>query len=399
MERKWYRPDTWGSIVEKENPAQRIIARDEGYSVGSDYNITYAQAFEKLETVNRGTNMIVSACSSLDYDVKDKKEGIIKNIRVKQLLTLLNYSPNPYQTQQDFRTNIFTDFILEGNIFLYWDGAGLYHLPANKVEIVPHPKTFVEKYVYNSQQDFSPDEIIHIKDLSSSTIYRGTSRLSAALRNIKILYKMQEFQESFFDNGAISGIIITTDNTLSTASKEKTIAYWQSRYSMKNGAKRPLILDSGLKPEPLSQATFQDMDFDNSIETHDTKILKALGVPPLLLDGGNNANISPNLRLFYLETILPIVHKYVSGMERFFGYDISPVTSTVSALQPELKDVAAYYTTLVNGGVITPNEAREELRYEKSAEPQANELRIPANIAGSASNPSEGGRPQSPKKE
>jgi HK97 family phage portal protein len=210
---------------------------------------------------------------------------------------------------------------------------------------------------------------------------------------------MQEFQESFFDNGAISGIIITTDNTLSIASKEKTIAYWQSKYNSKNGAKRPLILDSGLKPEPLSQATFQDMDFDNSIATHDRKILKALGVPPLLLDGGNNANISPNLRLFYLETILPIVHKYVSGLERFFGYDISPVTANVSALQPELKDLAAYYTTLVNGGVITPNEAREELRYEKSDEPQADELRIPANIAGSASNPSQGGRPVAPKKE
>lgn len=399
MERKWYNPNTWGSIVEKENPAQSIIARQEGYNVSSDYTISYEQAFDKLETVNRGTNMIVSACSSLDYDIKDKKEGVLKNIRLKQLQNLLNFSPNPYQSQQDFRVNIFTDFILEGNIFLYWDGVSLYHLPASNVDVIPHPTTFVEKYVYNSEKDFYPNEIIHIKDLNSSSIYRGTSRLTAALRNIKILYKMQEFQESFFDNGAISGIIITTDNTLSTAAKEKTIAYWQSKYNSKNGAKRPLILDSGLKPEPLSQATFQDMDFDNSIATHDRKILKALGVPPLLLDGGNNANISPNLRLFYLETILPIVHKYVSGLERFFGYDISPVTANVSALQPELKDLAAYYTTLVNGGVITPNEAREELRYEKSDEPQADELRIPANIAGSASNPSEGGRPVAPKKE
>lgn len=398
-EQKWYDPRSWGSIIEKENPAQSIIATEQGYGIPSDFTITYAQAYEKLETVNRGTNMIVSSCSSLDYDIKEKRDGVVKNMRLKQLQTLLNHSPNPYQSQQDFRNNIFTDFILEGNIFLYWDGVGLYHLPAANMEIVPDPKTYVSKYVYSSQQEFYPDEIIHIKDLSSSSIYRGTSRLASALRNIKILYKMQEFQESFFDNGAISGIIITTDNTLSTAAKEKTIAYWQSRYNTKNGAKRPLILDSGLKPEPLSQATFQDMDFDNSIATHDTKILKALGVPPLLLDGGNNANISPNLRLFYLETILPIVTKYVSGIERFFGYDVSPVTANVSALQPELKELAAYHSTLVNGGILTPNEARVELRYNKSTEPQADELRIPANIAGSASNPSEGGRPPAAKKE
>jgi phage portal protein BeeE len=120
--------------------------------------------------------------------------------------------------------------------------------------------------------------------------------------------------------------------------------------------------------------------------------LKSLGVPPILLEGGNNANIAPNLRLFYLETVIPIVNKLVSGLERFFGYDIQAVTASVSALQPELKDIASYYTTLVNGGVLTPNEARIELRYEEK--PGNNDLRIPANIAGSASNPSEGGRPK-----
>jgi hypothetical protein len=109
------------------------------------------------------------------------------------------------------------------------------------------------------------------------------------------------------------------------------------------------------------------------------------------LQGGNNANIAPNLRLFYLETVLPIVRLYVSALERYFGYDVGEVTSNVSALQPELKDVAAYHSTLVNGGVITPNEARIELRYPTITGNDT--LRIPANIAGSAANPSEGGRP------
>jgi len=205
---------------------------------------------------------------------------------------------------------------------------------------------------------------------------------------------MQTFQDQFFENGAVAGIVLTTENTLSQIAKEKTINSWSQKYSPKNGARRPMILDSGLKPSPISSATFQEMDFDTSIKTHDIKILKALGIPPLLLDGGNNANISPNLRLFYLETVMPIVTKYVSAMERFFGYDIGAITSSVSALQPELKDVAAYHSTLVNAGILTPNEARIELRYEKLD--GADEIRIPANIAGSASNPSEGGAPKKP---
>lgn len=389
----WYNPRTWFADSEKLNPAQEIIYRQEGSFIGTEFQLTYATAFDKLECVNRGVNMIVSACSSLDYDVKDKKiDGVVQGTRQKQLNTLLNFTPNPYQSAQDFRNNLFTDFVLEGNMFMYWDGVHLYHLPASRVIVETDPKTFVSAYTYMSQIRFKPNEIIHIKDLNSTSIYRGASRLQSADRNIKILYKMQTFQEQFFENGAVTGLIFTSDNTLSQIAKDKTIQNWQARYSPKNGARKPMILDSGLKPYSDLTQSFTEMDFDTSIKTHDAKILKALGVPPILLEGGNNANISPNLRLFYLETILPIAVKFTSAIERYFGYDVQPITATVSALQPDLKDIAAYHTTLVNGGILSPNEARVELRYE--AKPGADDLRIPANIAGSAANPGVGGAPR-----
>ena len=376
----------------KFNPAQSDIVAEQGYNIGTNSTVNYLNAFERLEAVNRGVNMIVSASTSLDFDIKDKKiDGVVSGVRQKTLNTLLNYAPNPYQSALEFRTNIFTDFVLEGNIFIYYDGVYLYHLPAASVEIEPDPKTYVKQYTYNRNIVLRPEEVIHIRDVSSRSIYRGTSRLASADRNIQILYKMQQFQEQFFDNGAVSTLVITTDNTLSEIAKEKTINRWLTKYSPKNGAKRPMILDSGLKPYGNLTESFKEMDFDTSIHTHDTKILKALGVPPVLLDGGNNANIAPNLRLFYLETVLPIVLKYVSAMERYFGYDISPVTNTVSALQPDLKDIAAYHSTLVNSGILSPNEARIELRYD--AKPGNDDLRVPKNIAGSAANPSEGGAP------
>lgn len=392
----WYNPNTWFAS-EKANPAQEIISLEQGWNIGTDTSITYQQAFDKLETVNRGTSMIVSGCSGLDYDIKDKvHDGVVNGIKAKTLNTLLNFRPNPYQSAQEFRTNLFLDYILEGNMFIYFDGVFMYHLPAASVQIITDSKVHIAGYKYNNSVDMTPNEVIHVKDISSTSIYRGSSRLAAADRNVKILYKMQNFQEQFFENGAVAGMILTTDNTLSQMAKDKTIQNWQQKYSPKNGARKPMLLDSGIKPSPFAAASFQEMDFDVSIKTHDTKILKALGVPPILLDGGNNANISPNLRLFYLETVLPIVTKYVSAMERYFGYDVSPVTSNVSALQPELKDVAAYHTTLVNGGVLTPNEARVELRYEKDADPSSDKLRVPANIAGSAANPSLGGAPKKP---
>jgi HK97 family phage portal protein len=271
----------------------------------------------------------------------------------------------------------------------------MYHLPADKVEIMTDTKTFIRGFRYNGLVDFKESEVFYFRDLSSDSIYRGSSRLESADRSVKLLYSMQTFQENFFDNGAVFGLVLTTDNTLSQVAKEKTIAYWLQKYNVKNGGKRPVILDSGLKPHQLAETNFKDMDFDVSIKTHGEKIMQAVGVPPILLQGGNNANISPNLRLFYLETVLPMNRKFISAVERYFGYDVEAITSSVSALQPELKDIAAYHSTLVNAGIISANEARQELRYEAKA--GNDDLRIPANIAGSAANPSTGGRPASAK--
>jgi len=152
-----------------------------------------------------------------------------------------------------------------------------------------------------------------------------------------------------------------------------------------------LILDGGLEIDNLNEINFKDLDFQPSIAANEKIILSALGIPPLLLDSGNNANIRPNLRLYYLETVLPIVRKINYAFERYFGFDLQEDVSRVPALQPELRDQAAYYQSLVNTGIITPNEAREAMRMERLD--GLDEVRIPANIAGSSANPSEGGRP------
>lgn len=386
-----------GWIRQKLNPAQASIHLDEGTNVGSTTRIvTFRNAFKNIDSVNRSVNMVVNACSSLDYDVKDKiHEGVVNGIRQKTLTTLLNFRPNPYQSALEFRSELFKDILLEGNAFIHFDGTFMYHLPANNVEILTDARTYIRGFRYNGKIDFVENEAFYFKDVSADSIYRGASRLEACLENISILYSMQEFQQKFFDNGTIFGLVLTSENTLSQQAKEKTLAYWQQRYNSKSGGKRPIILDSGLKPQRLSEQKFSDLDFDIAIRTHSERIMTAVGVPPVLLQGGNNANISPNLRLFYLETVLPLVRLYNSALERYFGYDLSPVVTNVSALQPELKDVASYHQTLVNGGIITPNEARVELRYAPVE--GGDTIRIPANIAGSAANPSLGGRPSTTK--
>ena len=142
----------------------------------------------------------------------------------------------------------------------------------------------------------------------------------------------------------------------------------------------------------LSEISFRELDFQNGLSENEKVVLKSLGVPPILMDSGNNANIRPNMRLYYLETVLPIVRKINFAFSRYFGFVIREDVTGIPALQPELRDQSQYYQSLVNAGILSPNEARSQLGYDP-IEGQ-DELRIPANIAGSAADPSEGGRPE-----
>jgi HK97 family phage portal protein len=222
-------------------------------------------------------------------------------------------------------------------------------------------------------------------------MFRGVSRLKPAVRTMQLMQRMRDFQDNFFKNGAVPGLVLKSPNTLSDKIKERMLVSWQTRYRPDSGGRRPLILDGGIELDKISNVNFKDLDFQNSIAENEKIILKAIGVPPILLDSGNNANIRPNMRLYYLETVMPIIIKLNAAFSRYFGFEIVEDVTNIPALQPELRDSAAYYSSLVNGGIISPNEAREALGYDPREE--AESIRVPANIAGSAANPDEGGRP------
>ena len=377
---------------EKLNPAQQYY--DHKTEPSRELVFRYERAYEDLEIVNRGVNLIVDDAAEIPTTVGPQIQGlqnVVKGIKRSKVSLLLNKEPNPFQDISTFRRNLITDFILDGNIFIYFDGVHLYHLPASKMNIHASETTYIEKFTFNEQVDYGTSEIIHVKDNSFYSIYRGISRLKPALRTMQLMVSMRQFQDNFFKNGAVPGLVLKTPNTLSEKIKERMIQSWSIRYKPDAGGRRPLILDGGIEIDQIANVNFRELDFQEAIAENEKIILKALGIPPIMLDSGNNANIRPNMRMYYLETVLPIVRKLNFALERYFGFEVKEDITDIPALQPELRDQSQYYSALVNTGIISPNEAREHLGFD--AVEGYDELRVPANIAGSAANPDEGGRP------
>lgn len=387
-------------LEEKLNPVQDLISQNYGQTISSSetyLHSNYTHFYETLEIVNRGVNMIVDDVAAIPVTIGDKlvNHTTIAHSPAKKvtLARLLNTEPNPFQDISTFKRNLVIDLLVDGNIFVYFDGVHLYHLPADNVTIHTDKSTYIKYFDYMGLHKYKPNEIIHIKENSFRSIYRGISRLRPAHRTMKLLANLRSFQDNFFTNGAVPGLVLKTENTMSERIKERLLQSWRLKYRPDAGGRNPMILDGGLEVDKISEVNFRDLDFQNAVLENEKIILKALGIPPILFDGGNNANIAPNMKLYYLETVVPIVRKINIAFSRFFGFEIWEDIVDVPALQPELKEQSSSLTTLVNGGIITVNEARLDLGREALDDPEADKIRVPANIAGSAANPSEGGRP------
>ena len=405
-------------LVEKLNPAQAGIASSE-ISTDPENIADYKEAFEKVEIIRRCIEIIINAMSSVPYKVEGDA--------TKKVNKLLNERPNPFEDRVKFFRRAILDFFLDGNVFIFHDktipGDALFIVPANDVSIIPSKKTFVAAYEYmplSGDQTpgtfealiqgrrttppkkteiqpiiFSADEIIHIKNDSQESIFRGEPRLKNLERLIELYYSLINFQRQFFKNNAIPGFVLSTDNVLSRGVKERLLAEWYQSYgNITKSGRSPAILDGGLKIDSFSDINFRELDFENSVDRIQQDMAKALGVPWVLVKSGNNANISQNLVMFYLLTVFPIMEIFASAFQHhFMGAKVFPDRGSVESMRPDVRAQASFWSTLVNGGIATPNEAREGLRLPKLDDEECNNIRVPQNIAGSATNPSVGGRP------
>lgn len=158
---------------EKLNPAQSYF--DGKIESSREPTFNFERAYEDLEIVNRGVNMLVDDAAEINVKVGAQLpiQSVVKGIKRSRVDLLLNKEPNLFQDISSFRRNLLIDYIIDGNIFIYYDGVHLYHLPASKMIIHASEKTYIEKYTYNETINFTPQEIIHIKENSFYSIYRG----------------------------------------------------------------------------------------------------------------------------------------------------------------------------------------------------------------------------------
>ena len=397
----------WFDFLKKSNPVQREIGQDEGTAQSGNKNkITAANAFELDSIVNRCTNILVDNSAEVNFDIKDNFSFTpMARVNKKQLNEILNIRPNPYMDSSLFRRLTYLDFYFGGRCFMYWDGTSLYHLPEGKMEVVASTEQgsgFIDHFLFDGTVTFFPNEIIFIKDNSfksfGSSQIAATSRYMSAHNDVIRKDKLNTFKEKFIDNGTILGLILESEQVLNRNFKNRILEDIKLNYNSNSGkfSNTAFILDGGIKAKATNQTSISDLGVTEDRKAYNDSICVALGIPPVLLEGGNNANIRPNIQLLFYMTLLPSLKKFESAFEMFFGFDIKLDTRDVPAMLPDVGEETSRIVQLVNNGIITGDEGRIELRMDPTNDPLMTTIRIPQNVAGSATGVSgeQGGAPK-----
>ena len=311
--------------------------------------------------------------------------GELTEIVEHPLLTLLN-KPNKFLTKFELmeKTSSFLD--ITGNSFweLVRDKNGtvveIYPLNTKYMEIVPSKQNFIDKYRYTvngKSVDIPVENVVHLKNADPDNEYWGMSRLTA-VRDAMVQEKNAiEWNKNFFRNSARPDVIFHVNGPLNRTAFARMKSTIKKLYGGVEKAHSAAIIEGGVKVDMVGFAQ-KDVEFLNLRRYNRDEILAVLGVPPAIVgvfESSIRANAEEQRKFFWettmvqklmmIETILnqylvPKFSKTISTNKLILLFDLS----TIEALGEQ---TALKTTRLVNAtsaGIISRNEAREELGYE-----------------------------------
>lgn len=354
-----------------------------------DYQTAADEGFGQTVWVNRCIREIAYRVMQVPWGIfKKQSDGSAEEVFGTPLNKLI-VSPNPESSFSNFLEWWVIYLYVSGNCFIEKVGNGsqpqeLYFLRPDRMTIIPDSNGNLSHYLYQvdgSSSKIDRENIIHFLFPDPNNDYYGISPLFTAGRTIDTETDATKWNRNMLKNDAKPSGIFTVEGKLNAASA----AVYQAQLQSMQGptkAYRPAVLDSNAKFVRLS-LTPSEADWINLKKMNREEICGVLGVPPLIigiLDHGTYSNYEVANRIFWDQTIRPILRKFRNQFNRevssFFGDNVylDYKTENIEALQEnnDLRDdrVRKNYQF----GVITLNEARQAIGFDVINDPAGDEF-------------------------
>tara|TARA_R110000787_G_scaffold95809_1_gene198991 strand:+ start:10817 stop:12730 length:1914 start_codon:yes stop_codon:yes gene_type:complete len=363
------------------------------------------EGYLKNAIVYRCVNEISKGASSVPFVLKMGDQIIEEHPLIDLLMR-----PNPLQSYSEFFNSLYGYVLLSGNAYILKVGSEmgvpkeLHQLRPDRIQIKGGGNPMPDRYEYmvNGQirESYPVDqvngfsELKHIKLWNPLDDYYGLSPMSAAAVEVDQFNMSSKHNVNLLQNGARpSGAIIFKPQddagfavNLTESQRQQLLTDMNNRFAGSKNAGRPMLLEGDFDWKEMGLSP-KDMDFANLKHMSATDIALCFGVPSQLVgvpDSQTYANVAEARLALYEETIIPHLRKVSSDLNEWLvpmfddRFKIEFDIDSIPALSERVKRTYENVTSAVREGIMTRNEARQQLNLEPVD--GADELYISANL-------------------
>ena len=393
----------WGNWFTKQNEElSTTVPLNIGVGVASYPDANYgnfaSEGYGKSEIVHACIRELsISAATPRYHITAPSTDGGSVEIE-RGLLYDLVATPNPYTDWYSFVERLVTFLMVSGNAYAIKERgrndqvSALYLLRPDRVAIVPGDYG-AQGYVYTVggvEYAVETRDMCHLALPNPSGDLYGLSPLQVLSRTVNLDLNMTDFAKVYFQNAGVPSGLLKVKRRLTSQEEASTIrSRWRSQFGGVNNFHRIAILDDDAEYQAMSNSP-KDMALEGLHNLTESRICAVFGVPPILVGAnvGLQRSTFSNYRearlAFHSETLEPMVARILRYFNRnlFSEY---PGNETLavdwSAMRAVLDDAAAAsarITGLFAGGLVTLNEAREQLGFEAVSD--GGVRRIPSSV-------------------
>ena len=328
--------------------------------------------------------------------ISQEKDGSFVTLFDDPVASVLEF-PNEFMTGFDFHELMNASLQLRGNAIavIYRDRKGfpVRLLPVNYSGVQIRMKNGVLYYVVNDvlygiNQTFFASDVIHYKLFSSDGII-GRSPIRLAKDNIGLALSAENYGGEYFRKGGQHKAVIETQNGFKSYTE---YAAWREKYDAEHsglGSNHGTpVLQPGMTYKQLTMS-MEDAQFIATRQFSISDIARWYNIPAHLLHDLSRATFA-NIEHQDLQFIKYTLRGLITRQEKEWEYKMYPpsmrnqvnVKFDMDGLaRGDMAARSTYITTMVNGGIITPNEGRSV--ENRAPVPGEDKLRTPQNIVGS----------------
>jgi HK97 family phage portal protein len=323
----------------------------------------------------RCVNIIAGTIGTLSLDlVRRESDDVRRPATGHPLRRVLTVKPNQWQTPSEFRRVMQAHLLTRGNAY------ALKVMSGNAVVgLIPiHPEGVMVDQLNDYSMDyrvtlkdgsvrrFTQAEIFHLRGLSFDGV-KGLSVLSHMRESIGLALRSEMAGAEIMRNGQVSGGAFSHPNKLSPEAFGRLRAQMQERRSGGSRAGETLLLEEGMKYEPIAM-TAKDLQFLEQRDFQRYDIAMFFGVPPHMIGATDKttswgSGIEQQGIGFVTYTLADWLKTWEDAIKRDLIQEREWETLdarfyTQSLMRGDVKTRWEAYTKALQWGVMSPNEVR-----------------------------------------